>query len=416
MAAGAPLRHHPPMRQPEIDNAPLGPDTADAALPAGASSSESIRPSVQWRQEGASLRGIGTGCWTLDQLPLLEQALTPPALAAGQSQAVLDLTGVVRLDTSGAWVAERLAVRLQEQGLSVTLEAGPHRLLLARVEQAGIPALDRVPRRWLPRPLATLERLGAVTLREGAEVLSLIGFFGQVSLSGLSLLLRPAAFRFTDTVAHMQRTGVAAMPIVGLLAFLIGVTLAYQTAFQLQRFGAVNLTINVVGVSVVREFGILLTAIIVAGRSGSAFCAQIGTMTVNEEVDALRTLGMEALEVLVLPRVLALVLIMPLLAFYADIMAILGGGIYMVLSTDYSVWAFLEQLQRAIKPSAFWVGLIKAPVFGFLVALVGCHEGLRVQGGAAGVGSHTTRAVVASIFLIILSDALFSILFTILGV
>src|SRR5690606_13541990 len=211
-------------------------------------------------------------------------------------------------------------------------------------------------------------------------------------------------------------TGLNALPIVGLLSFLVGVVLAYQGVDQLRKFGADVFMVNLVGVATLREMGILLTAILIAGRSGSAFTAQIGTMQVNEEVDAMRTLGLDPIEVLVLPRMLALIIAMPLVTFFANIMSLIGGGLIGVALVDLTVPQFIRQLQLAVDLWDFWVGIIKAPVFAFLIAMVGCFEGLRVEGSAESVGRLTTQSVVESIFLVIVFDAVFSILFSFLGI
>ena len=200
-----------------------------------------------------------------------------------------------------------------------------------------------------------------------------------------------------------------------LLAILIGVVLAFQGADQLRRFGAEIFTVNLLGVSVLRELGVLLTAIIIAGRSGSAFTAQIGAMEVNEEVDALRTIGLDPIEVLVLPRLLGLMLTLPLLSFFASMMALLGGGLMVVLVLDVPMVQFLRQLSTAVSTTTLWAGLVKAPVFAFLIAIVGCFEGMRVSRSAESVGQLTTTSVVLAIFLVILVDAVFSILFAQIG-
>ena len=206
------------------------------------------------------------------------------------------------------------------------------------------------------------------------------------------------------------------MPIVGLLSFLIGVVLAYQGADQLRRFGAEIFTINLLGVSILREVGGLITAIIIAGRSGSAFTAQIGTMRVNEEIDAMQTIGLNTVDVLVLPRVAGLVLALPFLTFYSDIMAMIGGAVMCYFDLNITFPAFLRQLQGAISVNTFLVGMVKAPVFAFVIALVGCFEGLKVERNAESVGRLTTRSVVESVFLVIVLDAGFSIMFSILGI
>jgi phospholipid/cholesterol/gamma-HCH transport system permease protein len=215
---------------------------------------------------------------------------------------------------------------------------------------------------------------------------------------------------------HLEQTCVNALPIVGLISFLIGIVMAYQGADQLRRFGAEIFTVDLLAISALREIGILLTAVVVAGRSGSAFTAEIGMMKVNEEVDALRTLGLDPLEVLVLPRLLALMIALPLLAFFADIMALFGGGLMCAFALDISPDQYLSRLSQAIWPRTFWVGIVKAPVFAFVIAMVACYEGLTVDGSAESVGRKTTMSVVVAIFLVIVFDAIFSIVFSSLGV
>ncbi len=209
----------------------------------------------------------------------------------------------------------------------------------------------------------------------------------------------------------MERVGIAALPIVGLLSFLVGMVTAFQGAQQLQRFGAQIFVVDLLGIGFLREMGVLLTAIIVAGRSGSAFTAEIGAMQVNEEIDAMATLGLDPVEILVLPRLFALVLMLPLLAFYADMMGLLGGAVLCWVDLDIPPPVFLAELHRALAPETFWIGISKAPFFAGTIALVGCHEGLEVSRSAESVGRHTTRSVVHSIFLVIVLDAAFSIIF-----
>jgi phospholipid/cholesterol/gamma-HCH transport system permease protein len=221
--------------------------------------------------------------------------------------------------------------------------------------------------------------------------------------------------RAASLASHMEKAGFDALPIVGLLSFLIGVVTAFQSADQLARFGAQIFTVNIVGIGILREMGILITAIIVAGRSGSAFTAQIGTMKVNEEIDAMRTIGLDPVEILVLPRVLGLVIVLPLLTFYADILGILGGAVMASTSLDISLLQFARQMKGAVSITSFWVGMIKAPFFAFIIALVGCFEGFQVTRSAESVGSHTTKAVVEGVFLVIVFDAFFSIFFSKIG-
>jgi len=257
-----------------------------------------------------------------------------------------------------------------------------------------------------------VERTGAAALQAGREARDLLNFLGMMVTALARTVASPRRLRGTALVHHMEQTGLNALPIVGLLSFLIGVVLAYQGADQLRQFGAQLFVVNLLGISILREIGILMTSIIIAGRSGSAFTAQIGTMKVNLEVDAMRTLGLDPIELLVLPRALALMITLPLLAFYADIVGLLGGAVMCYFVLDISFGQFVQQLHGAIKLSTLMVGLCKAPVFAFVIALVGCYEGLKVSGSAESVGRLTTRSVVVGIFLVIVLDALFSILFS----
>ena len=214
---------------------------------------------------------------------------------------------------------------------------------------------------------------------------------------------------------QLELVGIKALPIVGLMSFLIGIVIAQQGAVQLQQFGAETLTVNLVGRITLRELGVLMTAIMVAGRSGSAFAAQLGTMKLTEEVDAMRTIGIAPMEALVIPRILAAILMMPLLGFYAAIMAIIGGATVSDLMLGIPFWNFLQRIQEVVPPYDLYVGLIKAPVFGLIVALAGCYNGMQVEGDSEQVGTRTTMAVVTGIFAVIVLDAFFAVFFTRVG-
>jgi phospholipid/cholesterol/gamma-HCH transport system permease protein len=258
--------------------------------------------------------------------------------------------------------------------------------------------------------------VGRGTLESIAEARRLVAFLGLTTATLGRSLVQPRRIRKTALISHMEQTGLDAMPIVALISFLVGAVLAYQGAEQLRRFGAEIFVINLIGISVLREIAILLTAIIVAGRSGSAFTAAIGSMKVREEIDAMRTLGLDPMELLVMPRLLALMITLPILVFLADMMGLAGGMMMAWVALDISPGQFLERLGGAIPLWSFWVGMIKAPVFAFLIAMVGCYEGFQVEGSAESVGKLTTLAVVEAIFLVIVVDAIFSILFAYMGV
>lgn len=357
------------------------------------------------------------GFWLVETATELDACLR--SLRLPQRRRVeLDLAAVERLDTAGAWLLTRTEHQLADLGNEVALTNVP----------AGFaPLLEQVRARGggppPPHPIPPhhtfvgfVARIGAVTigiLRRGYLIL---GFLGLVTITTMRLLGRPRRLRGAATVHQMELVGLDAMPIVGLLSFLIGIVMAYQGADQLRRFGAEIYTVNLLGISIMRELGVLLAAIIIAGRSGSAFTAQIGTMQVNQEIDALRTLGLDPIEVLVLPRILGLVLTLPLLVFYADAMGLLGGGLMTWITLDISGPVFLDQLRGAITHWTLWVGVIKAPFFAAIIAMVGCYEGFNVSGSADSVGRLTTQSVVESIFLVIVADAAFSILFSLLRI
>jgi phospholipid/cholesterol/gamma-HCH transport system permease protein len=372
-------------------------------------------PWIETKPQGETLQITLGGAWVTQSLDVRAGALdaTP---AGGARQITLDIAAVEAMDTAGAWLVYKTTRQFRAQGLTVEL-IGAGKATASLIETV---AKSDVPCPPQPKPenafVAILLRLGAATifvLREGRDLLN---FLGHTTIVLARTALRPTRLRWTAWISHMEQAGLNAMPIVGLISFLIGVVLAYQGADQLARFGAQIFTVNLVGVGVLREMGILLTAIMVAGRSGSAFTAQIGTMTVNEEVDAMRAIGLDPMEVLVLPRVLALILVMPLLTFYADIMGLLGGAVMATATLDISFVRFARQLSEAVTMWSFWIGIIKAPIFGFVIGLVGCYEGLKVSRSAESVGRQTTRAVVEAVFLVIVLDALFSIMFSYLGI
>jgi phospholipid/cholesterol/gamma-HCH transport system permease protein len=261
--------------------------------------------------------------------------------------------------------------------------------------------------------------VGAGTLGTLYQGYELLGYLGRVTVEMFEAFVRPdRELPWPAFVKQIEETGFTALPIVGLLNFLVGVVLAYQGAEQLKRFSAEIFTVNLVGIATFREIGGLITAIIVAGRSGSAFTAQIGTMKLNQEIDAMQTIGLNPAEILVLPRVLGLLVALPLLTFYANMMGVLGGAIMCYFSLDITFPAFMRQLHDALtfSPWSFWLGLLKAPFFAIIISLVGCFEGLRVERDAASVGRLTTRSVVESVFLVIVVDAGFSILFSMLKI
>jgi phospholipid/cholesterol/gamma-HCH transport system permease protein len=353
------------------------------------------------------------GRWDIASLAKLDAALRD--LSSASRPLRIDVSALDALDTASALLVHRLRIRLAAEGSPLELIGlkPDHAALIEQVAAMDRPPLAPAPVR--PFYVRILEGTGEAVLIKLSDARSFVAFLGlTVATLGVTLMT-PRRLRFTSLVYNLEQTGLNALPIVGLISFLIGIVLAYQGASQLRRFGADIFVVNLIGVSILREIGILLTAIVVAGRSGSAFTAQIGAMMVREEVAAMRTLGLDPIEVLVLPRLLALVIAMPLLAFFADLAGLVGGGLMSWIELGIAPAVFIERLNTAIYLWTFGVGLVKAPVFALLIALVGCHEGFRVT-SAENIGRLTTRSVVQSIFLVIVADAAFSVLFNLIGI
>ncbi|MGV2495431.1 ABC transporter permease [Pelagerythrobacter aerophilus] len=324
--------------------------------------------------------------------------------------ATVDLSDVSEIDTVGAWVAGSLAKRHNAEIVGASERA---QRLLKAVEPAGDgtdihpprpPAWERVP-----------GRVGELVYEFGQGMVGMVGFLGQILAASGSLIRHPSRFRGKALVRQLELVGVSSLPIIGLMSFLIGIVIAQQGAVQLAQFGAETLTINLVGRITLRELGVLMTAIMVAGRSGSAFAAQLGTMKLTEEVDAMRTIGISPMEALVIPRILAAVLMMPLLGFFASCIAIIGGAVIGDLMLGIPFLTFLTRIQEVVPIYDLYVGLAKAPVFGLIVALTGCYQGMQVQGNSEEVGLKTTKAVVQAIFMVIVLDAFFAVFFTEIG-
>lgn len=367
------------------------------------------------RIESDVLYILVSGAWTLDAAIALNDEMRD--LAARKTSAVsLDGSGLTALDSAGAWILGRTMRAMADHGadIRVTEMRDDYRALLEKTEIAE-PDIPLSEGRASPL-VAILGRTGASVLSSLSVGKDLMGFFGLTIVTLGQVLVGRVRLRWISLFRQIEAVGFDALPIVGLLCFLVGIVLAYMGALQLQRFGAAILTVNLVGVSVLREIGVLLTAIIVAGRSGSAFTAQIGTMKVNQEVDAMETLGLSPVDVLVIPRLVALFIALPLLVFFGDMLGLLGGAVISVVYLDLSFGQFLVQLKDAVDFWDFGTGLMKAPVFAYVIALVSCHQGLQVSGSAESVGIRTTASVVQSIFLVIVLDAIFAIFFAEIGI
>lgn len=356
------------------------------------------------------------GAWTLDQAASLTRAVDGlgSQLPAGPWQ--VDASGVTGLDTVGALLLLRA---LRPSGLTLDghtvqgLEPGADALLRLVASRLTVdqPIADR--RSGFGR---ILWRLGRAVVELGRISYEFLGFVGLVLASMGRTLLNPRRLRLTSTVFHMEEIGLDAVPIVALLTFLVGAVVAFVGATALRDLGAEIFTVELVSISFLREFAVLLTAILLAGRSGSAFAAQIGSMKSREELDAIQAIGLDPVDLLVIPRLVALLVMLPLLTFIAMLAGILGGGLVAVVSLDITPGMFVSRLNEMTELRHFFVGMVKAPVFAFLIATIGCLEGFKVTGSAESVGQHTTSAVVQSIFMVIVFDALFAMSLMELGI
>jgi phospholipid/cholesterol/gamma-HCH transport system permease protein len=353
-----------------------------------------------------------SGFWTAGGIGPIEHQLESIRLTS-RTNVIADGTRIEALDTAGAWVLYKLLTRLRGGDVIVTVRGLPPRFakLLDLVAQhiadaAGKPLSTRVP------PPTALERIGRGAESAFSQSLALLAFIGESAYALAGCFRHPARFRWRTVLYNIRTAGVDALPIVGLLSFMLGIVVAYQGADQLRQYGANIFVADLVGLSMLREFAPLITAIIIAGRSGSAYAAQIGTMEVTEEIDAMRTLGIAPLEQLVLPKIIALVIALPLLTVFADFLGVFGGMLMARAQLGVGFGEFVDRFVKAVSITAYMVGIGKAPVFAGIIAAVGCFQGFRTRGGADSVGRQTTRAVVQSIFLVILTDGLFSIAFS----
>ncbi|WP_156839905.1 ABC transporter permease [Novosphingobium aquimarinum] len=327
-----------------------------------------------------------------------------------QPLAKIDLSEITEIDTTGAWVTTRFAARHDAE--IVGADENATRLLKA------VSQVDEEETETEAEPnvvVRSISDVGDRIVAWGHGLVDIVTFLGALMAALGSVIRHPSRMRWTAMVHHMQYIGINSLWIVGLMSFLIGIVIAQQGAVQLAQFGAEIYTINLTGRLSMRELGILMTAIMVAGRSGSAFAAQIGTMQLTEEVDAMRTIGVAPMETLVVPRVLASMVMMPLLGFYSAVLAIVGGAFISNFALDIPFLTFLQRIQEVVPITDVWVGLIKAPVFALVIALAGCYHGMQVKGNAEEVGLRTTQSVVTAIFTVIVIDAFFAIFFTEIG-
>ena len=364
----------------------------------------------QWSAEDLTLQPAGA--WVIESARQLEVALrdaTGRAEVKTTGMLVIDLSQVIELDTAGAFLLVRLEREWQGAGGSVIWRGS---------DSARLALIDRVREAYGenemlpdPQPQSIVIDVGEAVITVGSDMQRYLRILGAVVVEGFASLVWKTRFRSAAVTKQMEYAGFRAVPIILLMSFLIGGIVAQQGAFQLRYFGAEIFTVDLVGILALREVSILLTAIMVAGRSGSAITAELGSMQMREEIDALRVIGMNPINVLVMPRVVALILVLPLLAFLSDIMALFGSMLTLWFYSDIAPTVFLTRLRSAIDFSTFFSGLFKAPFMAMIIGLVACTEGMAVRGSAESLGRHTTAAVVKSIFLVIAVDGVFAIFY-----
>ncbi len=373
-------------------------------------------PTLERIARGNGLALCAAGTWTARFAPVLEQMVTDAEKLTGSRPNIfIDVSQVSKLDTFGAWLIERLRRSLTQGGIEAKI--------------AGLSAnysslVDEVRRVKAAPPLdptsvtisGMMEQVGRNMVGFGMTIVGLVDMFGAVLAAAGRVIVHPSGFRLTSTVHHLEQVCWHAVPIVGLITFLIGCIISQQGLFHFRQFGADIFVVDMLGVLVLREIGVLLVAIMVAGRSGSAYTAELGSMKMREEIDALRTMGFDPIEVLVLPRMLALVIGLPILAFLGAMAALVGGGLVAWSYGGIDPEAFMLRLRDAISINHFIVGLIKAPVMAAVIGIVACVEGLAVEGSAESLGQHTTSSVVQGIFFVIVMDGVFAIFFASIGI
>jgi phospholipid/cholesterol/gamma-HCH transport system permease protein len=352
---------------------------------------------------------ICSGEWTFKNLTPLKTMLTkiaPPE----QGNLIINGQAVTHMDTAGAWLLNDYVKKNSSSKLKIQLQhfSEQAQILLDLVQKySALSSTSSV----IGRP-SRIARLGRVTVSQWIEFKDFLKFTGELVFEFIHGIAHPVHWRWRELTAVISTTGLRALPIIALLSFMIGVVISYQMGNQLRNYGANIFIVNLLGLSILREFGPLITAIMVAGRTGSAFTAQLGTMKLNQEVDALNTMGITPAKLLLLPRVLGLFITLPLLTMWANLFGVMGGILMANDMLGITPYDFLQRFQHEIPVRALWIGLGKAPVFALLISSIGCFQGMKVQGSADSVGKQTTRSVVLAIFFIIIVDGIFSVIFS----
>jgi phospholipid/cholesterol/gamma-HCH transport system permease protein len=368
-------------------------------------------PSTRSERTGEGVRVSLIGDWTVHAGRAAEvEADGIVAAADGARRATIDLGGVEQLDTAGAWLIDRSRTQLTTGGMEVVYaRAHPeHKILLS---EAHYRVFDAPTRPHVPPLLLVLSDIGESVYLSGRDLIEGVGFLGRVVVTIVWLAFRPSRWRVTSTVAHFELFGFRSVPIIVLINFLVGAIVAQQGIYQLQRFGASPFAVDLIGILVLREMGVLITSIMIAGRSGSAITAEIGSMKMGEEIDALQVMALDPIEVLIVPRVIALILALPILTFLADLAALFGGLCVAWAYGGIAPEVYLERLQEAVDLSVFMIGITKAPFMALVIAIIASVEGFAVQGSAESLGRNVTNSVVKSIFMVIVLDGVFAMFF-----
>jgi len=367
-------------------------------------------PQVRIERSGDKVTAMLAGHWTAEHAALVESFAGEIAAEADQSHVILDLGRVQRLDTLGAWVLDRTRHELGERGLGADFAnaSQEQQILLDEVAYRGFQEQPKVRH---SKAVDFLVDVGRSVAGAGRDLVDGVAFLGELASALVRVIVNPQRFRGTAVINQLEQIAYRGVPIIVLISFLVGCIVAQQGIFQLVRFGATPFVVDLIGILILRELALLLTSIMVAGRSGSAFTAEIGSMKMREEIDALRVMGLDPIEVLIVPRILALVIGLPLLTFISSIAALSGGGVTAWLYGDVSPDVFLSRLRAAVGMNTFLVGMIKAPFMALVIGIIATLEGLAVAGSAESLGRHVTSSVVKAIFMVIVLDGLFAMFF-----
>lgn len=369
-------------------------------------------PSVDIVEKQEGIDCIFSGKWLTRNLSKAESKLILSSLNLDTNKKTHILfSRDFESDTAGSWIIAKFLTTLQQHQINYKAENCPHFINELIGKKLGYHP-EQEPR----DRLRLLEELGKKSIETAKNGWQLTGFFGEVLIAIYDSFCHLKNWRWISIARHLQTIGLQAVPIVGLISFLIGAVLAYQGVIQLNKFGASIYTIDFLSIALLRELSVLLTSIVIAGRSGSSFTAEIGTMSLNQEIDAIRILGLNPILVLVLPRIIALLISLPILVMFSMLAGCIGGMVLTTLLIDVSVLQFWQILQKSVSTSTFWVGMSKAPLCAVIIGIVGCYRGMQVRGSAESIGLMTTQSVVESIFLVIVFDALMSIVYSSMGI